>query len=112
MEENETEKAKAFIMVEIIEYMPHAVISKTLFKKPTGSISITAIDSGESLVQKTSPFDIFIQIIEGKAEILIDNQSHLLETGQSIILPAHIPNAVKANVRFKMISTIIKSGYE
>jgi len=36
----------------------------------------------------------------------------LLETGQSIIIPAHSRNSIKANVRFKMLSTIIKSGYE
>jgi hypothetical protein len=36
----------------------------------------------------------------------------MLCTGQSIIIPAHRPNIIKANERFKMISTIIKSGYE
>lgn len=61
---------------------------------------------------KTSPFDTFIQVIDGKAEIIIDNKSNILETGQSIIVPAHSHNTIKANVRFKMISTIIKSGYE
>lgn len=112
MEEPEIKKAKVFIMIEIIEYMPHAVISKTVLKKPTGNISVVAFDSGEGLVEKTSPFDTFIQIIDGRAEVVIDDQSHLLETGESIILPAHVPNMMKANVRFKMISTIIKSGYE
>lgn len=112
MEHDEIEKANAFIMVEIIEYMPHTVISKTILKKSTGNISLMALDSGEGLVEKTSPFDTFVQVIDGKAEILIDDQSHVLETGESIIIPAHIPNIVKANVRFKMISTIIKCGYE
>ena len=112
MEAHEMEKAKAFITVEIVEYVANAIISKTVLKKSTGNISIVALDSGEGLAEKTSPFDTFIQIIDGRAEILIDDQSHLLETGQSITLPAHIPNAVKANVRFKMISTVIKSGYE
>lgn len=112
MEAGEAEKAKVLVMVEVTEYIPHAVISKTILKKPTGDVSVVAFDSGEELIEKTSPFDIFVQIIDGKAEILINDESHLLETGQSIIIPAHRPNVVKANVRFKMISTIIKSGYE
>lgn len=108
----EFEKSKALIVVEIIEYVPDSVVIKTIIKKSTGNISAISFDSGEKLEEKTSPFDTFIQIIDGKAEIIIDGNSHLLETGQSIIIPAHSPNSIKANNRFKMISTIIKSGYE
>ncbi len=64
------------------------------------------------LTGKVSPFDTFIQVIDGKAEILIDDKSNQLNTGDSIIMPAHTKNTIKANVRFIMISTIIKSGYE
>ena len=112
MDNTELEKSKAYITVEIIEYIPNSVVSKTIFKKSTGNISVVSFDSGEGLTEKTSPFDTFVQIIEGKAEIVIDNVSFLLETGESIIIPAHKPNVVKANERFKMILTIIKSGYE
>jgi hypothetical protein len=61
---------------------------------------------------KSVPFDTFAQIIEGKAEIVIDKVSSLLQSGQGIIIPAHASNFIKANGRFKMIQTIIKSGYE
>ena len=108
----DVEKSKAFIMVEIIEYVPNSVVSKTIIKKSTGNISIMSFDSGEGLTEKTSPFDTFAQIIDGKAEIVIDGESHLLVTGEGIVIPAHLSNLIKANGRFKMISTIIKSGYE
>lgn len=71
-----------------------------------------AIDEGETFDVKISPFDAFIQIIDGKAEIVINENSYLIETGQSIIIPAHASNVFIANKRFKMISTVIKSGYE
>jgi quercetin dioxygenase-like cupin family protein len=106
------EKSKAQIIVEIIEYVPNSVVSKTIIKKSTGTVSVVAIDTGEGLREKTSPFDTFTQIIEGKAEIVIDGKSNTLETGQSIIIPAHTSNIVKANERFKMIMTIIKSDDE
>ena len=108
----EIEKSKTFITVEIIEYIPNSVVSKTILKKSTGNISVMSFDSGEGLTEKTSPFDTYAQIIEGKAEIVIDGKSFFLETGESIIIPAHQPNIVKANERFKMILSIIKSGYE
>jgi len=109
---SEVEKAKMFIIVEIIEYVPNAVVSKTIIKKSTGNISVMSFDTGEGLTERTSPFDTFAQIIEGNAEIIIDGKSHLLQSGQGIVIPAHLPNLIKPNGRFKMISTIIKSGYE
>jgi quercetin dioxygenase-like cupin family protein len=112
MESPEYEKAKAFIVVEIIEYVPNSVVIKTIIKKTTGNVSAVSFDSGEALTEKISPFDTFIQIIEGEAEVVINGESHALNTGQSIIIPAHSRNVIKANVRFKMISTVIKSGYE
>jgi hypothetical protein len=108
----ELEKAMPHIIVEIIEYVPNSVVIKTIIRKSTGNISIMSFDSGEGLTEKTSPFDTFAQIIEGKAEIVINKVCSLLETGIGIIIPAHASNFIKPNGRFKMILTIIKSGYE
>ena len=108
----EIEKSKVHIIVEIIEYVPNAIVSKTIIKKTTGNITLMSFDSGEELAEKTSPFDTFAQIIEGSAEITINKKVHLLQLGEGIIIPAHAPNRIKANQRFKMIQTIIKSGYE
>ena len=112
MEKTEVENSKVFIIVEIIEYVPNAVVIKTIIKKTTGNVTAVSVDTGENITEKISPFDRFIQIIEGRAEILIDGDSQTLETGQSIIIPANSKNTISANERFKMISTIIKSGYE
>ncbi len=98
--------------MEIIEYVPNSVVIKTILKKSTGNITVMSVDSGEGLTEKTSPFDTFAQVIDGQAEIVINGTSHLLKTGQSIVIPAHEPNYIKANERFKMILTVIKSGYE
>ena len=105
MENTEQEKGKTFIVVEIIEYVPNAVVIKTIIKTTTGNVTVSSFDSGEALTEKTSPFDTFIQVIDGKAEIVIKTQSHILNTGESIIIPAHSRHIIKANVRFKIIST-------
>ena len=110
--DQEFEKSEIFIIVEIIEYVPNSVVIKTILKKTTGNISAVSFDSGEGFAEKTSPFDTFIHVIEGKAEIIIDDKSNYLTTGQSIIIPAHTRNMTKANEHFKIISTLIKSEYE
>lgn len=112
MDKADVEKSKVFMAVEVIEYVPNSVVIKTIIKKSTGDVTLTALDVGETLSEKISPFDTFSQILEGNAEIVIGGKSIMLQTGESIIIPAHIKNKIKANERFKMISTIIKSGYE
>lgn len=110
--DQELDKSEVFIIVEIIEYVPNSVVIKTILKKTTGNVSVVSLDSGEGFAENTSPFDTYIQVIDGKAEIIIDDQTNHLATGESIIIPAHTSNMIKANERFKMISTVIKSGYD
>ncbi len=109
---SEMEKSKVHIVVEIIEYMPNAVVSKTIIKKTTGNVTVSSFDAGEELSEKTSPFDNYIQIIDGAAELTIDDKEYKLKLGEAIIIPAHAKHHFNANVQFKMISTVIKSGYE
>jgi quercetin dioxygenase-like cupin family protein len=112
MQNTDLENSKPHILIEIIEYVPNSVVTKTIIRKTTGNVTVVAIDMGEALTEKISPFDTFLQIIEGNAEVVIDSKSSILKAGEGIIIPAHTSNNVKANERFKMISTIIKSGYE
>jgi len=112
MDTGELEKSKAHIIVEIIQYIPNAVLSKTIIKKITGNITASAFDAGEELAEKTSPFDNYIQIIDGCAELIMDTSKYKLNKGEGIIIPAHTAHSFAAKEQFKMISTIIKSGYE
>jgi quercetin dioxygenase-like cupin family protein len=100
------------ITVEIIEYVENAIVIKTILKKSSGNITVMSVDTGEGLVERTSAFDTFVQVIDGKIELIISGVNHLLHTGESIIIPAHAPNHVKPDGRFKMIQTVLKSGYE
>ncbi len=106
------QKGEAHITVEIIEYVPNSVVIKTILKKSTGNVSVISVDSGEELSEKVSPFDTFVQVIDGKVELFINQKLNILLTGQSIIVPAHASSHVKPDGRFKMILTVIKSGYE
>lgn len=108
----ELEKGTPHIIVEIIEYVENAVVSKTIIKKTTGNVTAMSFDTGEELGDKISPFDNFIQIIDGTAEITIDKTTHQLKLGNGIIIPAHAQHCFNAKEKFKIISTVIKSGYE
>lgn len=108
----ELKKGAAHIVVEIIEYVPNAVLSKTIIRKTTGNITAMSFDAGEELGEKTIAFDTYVQIIHGAAEITIDKKVTHLQLGSGIIIPAHSSHCFQANQQFKMISTVIKSNYE
>lgn len=110
--DGELEKGKSLIIVELKEYEHNSVVSKSIMKKTTGSITALSFASGEGLNEKTSPFDSYAQIIDGSAIIEVDGKETKLETGEGIIIPAHKPSLIKPNGRFKLLLTVIKSGYE
>jgi len=96
---------------EYIDYQEGSVVSRMLINKPEGSITIFAFDKGEGLSEHTTPFDAFVYLIEGKAEIIISGKSNVLEEGQMIIMPANEPHALKALERYKMMLVMIKSKF-
>ncbi|MCF8296219.1 MAG: cupin domain-containing protein [Saprospiraceae bacterium] len=108
MENKEFEKANIFSFEKSVDYSENAIVSKTVLKRETGNVSLFAFDKGEGLSEHTAPFDALIQVIDGKAEILINRESYFLEANESILMPANIPHAVKALEKFKMILTMIK----
>ena len=108
----EIEKSIKHLIVEIIEYIPNAVLSRTIIKKLTGNITAMAFDSGEEIGERSVPFDTYIQIIDGEAKVTVDNEEHHLKIGDGIVIPAHSFHKFNAKEQFKMISTVIKSGYE
>lgn len=106
----EVEQLKRFRVVDILEYIPHAVTRKIILAKPTGTVVAVSSDSARDQPESISMFDTLVQIIDGNVELLIDSESHLLASGDFIVIPANARSKIKANQRFKMISTILKSG--
>ncbi len=109
MENNEFEKGKVFSFAKSISYADKAVVSKHILKKETGNISLFSFDKGEGLSEHTTPFDALVLIVDGKANIIINGVDNILESGDSIIMPANIPHALKAVEKFKMVLTMLKS---
>ena len=96
MGSNEFEKGKKFSFNDSISFAAKAVVSKHILKKETGNISLFAFDKGEGLSEHTAPFDALVYIVDGKAEIIINGQSHMLDAGETIVMPADVPHALKA----------------
>lgn len=100
--------ATAFVMADLVQYGDGAVVSRSIVKQPTGNLTLFAFDRGQELSEHTAPFDAVVEILDGEAELIIGGVTVRAATGQTVIMPANIPHAVKATQRFKMLLTMIR----
>ena len=92
----------------LIEYQSSSVVSRTIIKKNTGTVTLFAFDSGEGLSEHTTKYEALITVVDGSAEITISGVKQTVSKGELIILPANEPHALHAPERFKMVLTMIK----
>jgi quercetin dioxygenase-like cupin family protein len=97
-----------FELSDSIQIQYDAVVSKTIINKPTGTVTLFGFDAGQSLSEHTAPYDALVILIEGEADISIAGQWSRVKGGQSILLPANKPHALKAVTPYKMMLVMIK----
>lgn len=100
---------KAFNLSGLIKYQNDSVVSKTIIRKKTGTVTLFAFDKGQGLSEHTAPFDAMVFVPEGRVRISISGKAQTVKTGEFIIMPAHKPHALKAIEKFKMLLIMIKS---
>jgi quercetin dioxygenase-like cupin family protein len=96
-------------MNAMVQYQEGTVVSRTLVKKETGTVTLFAFDQGEGLSEHAAPFDAVVYLLEGEAEIRISGTPYRVKAGDTITLPANQPHALKAVTRFKMLLIMIRS---
>ncbi|HJZ41442.1 MAG TPA: cupin domain-containing protein [Bacteroidales bacterium] len=104
----EFEKSVSFNLAGSVDYAGNATVSKMVIKRQTGNITLFAFDKGQSLSEHSAPFDAYVQVIDGKGRIIISGKEFDLTAGEFIVMPANIPHAVQAVVKFKMMLVMIK----
>ena len=103
------QETKSENLNDLVAYQDGSVVSRTLIKKETGTVTLFAFTKGQGLSEHTAPFDAIAYIIEGKAEITISGKPQIVESSQMIILPVNKPHALKAIENFKMLLVMIRS---
>ncbi|NLE38915.1 MAG: cupin domain-containing protein [Pirellulaceae bacterium] len=96
-------------LAALVDYQQGSVVSRTLVKKPTGTVTLFAFDAGQELSEHTAPFDAMVQVVDGTTELTIGGRPVVATAGQIIVMPAGVPHAVRAVERFKMLLTMIRS---
>lgn len=100
---------QALALADLVQYQAGAVVSRTLIDKKIGTLTLFAFDDGQGLSEHTAPYDAFVQIVDGAADVTIAGTAHRVSAGQMIIMPANLPHALRAAGRFKMLLVMIRA---
>lgn len=92
----------------LVEYGEGAVVSRTLEKRKTGTLTLFAFDRGQGLSEHTAPFDATVFVLEGCAEVTVGGTKHDVGPGRALRMPAGVPHGLHAPERFKMLLVMIR----
>lgn len=101
------EKSAIFSLADQIQYQDGQVASKTLAQNSHVSLTLFAFDKDEEISAHQSTGDAMIQVLEGKARIMIGDDFYEVHAGKSILMPHDVDHAVYALERMKMFLTVV-----
>lgn len=95
-------------LASLVNYEAHRLVSLTLVQRDDLSVTLFAVDGGERIATHSAPGDAMATILDGSVEITVGETPHTVAAGQSIVMPAGIPHALKAHEAFKMLLVLVK----
>ena len=101
--------SEAIDLAGMLSVQEGSVVSRTLLRKETGTVTVFAFDEGQGLSTHSAPYDALVYIVAGEAEVTISGAVSIVKAGQLIVMPADAPHALKALKPFKMMLVMIKS---
>ena len=87
----------------LLSIVAGSIVSRTLIKLPTGSVTLFAFDEGQALSEHQAPFDALVTVLSGAAEITVGGKPVVARTGATVFMPAGVPHALRAVEAFKII---------
>lgn len=102
------ELSRTYRLEDLVDYSDGSVISRTIAKTKTATVTLFSFDAGQALSEHSAPFDAIVQILDGEVELVIGGKSIISKKGDLVIMPANIPHAVNAVTRFKMLLTMLR----
>jgi quercetin dioxygenase-like cupin family protein len=92
----------------LVEYQPGAIVSREIARTKGGTATLFAFDAGQGLSEHTAPFDAIVTVLEGEAGVTVGGKPAMPSAGQAVLMPANVPHAVRAEVRFKMLLLMLR----
>lgn len=100
-------KQEVFNLVDQVQVLPGQVVSKTLVQNEAVSMTIFAFSAGEEISTHESGGDAMVQVLDGRGIFTVDGKEFILGPGDSLVMPAGLPHAIRGEEDFKWLLTVV-----
>ena len=103
-------KGKVFKLEDLVGFQEESIVSRTIVDRPEGTITLFAFDEGQALSEHSAPYDALVTVVEGKLEVRLGGKLNEMHAGESIIMPAGVPHALRALSQAKMLLMMVRGS--
>lgn len=100
---NYIELAKPMPLTKQINYAQGDIVTKPILESKSVNIALMAIDRRQKVRTTESAKDTLIYVLEGTAEVTINEKRFVVTAGETMIMPASEPHSIYALEQFKMM---------
>ncbi len=100
--------ATALPVESLIVPTPDGIASRVLGRTAGGSLTLFAFDAGQALTEHTSPYEAYVQVLEGTFVLTIGGTRVDAPAGALVRMPANVPHAVEAASPARMLLVMLK----
>lgn len=101
------QKETVFTLADQVQVEEGCVNSLTLAQMPNTKVTLFAIDADEGMSSHAAGGDAMVNVLEGTGEIVINDVPHVLNAGETIVIPAGAPHSVRGVTAFKMLLVVV-----
>ena len=103
-------KGKVFKLKDLVGFQEESIVSRTIIDRPEGTVTLFAFDEGQALSEHSAPYDALVTVVEGKLEVKLGGKPNEVNAGESIIMPAGVPHALRAISQAKMLLVMVRGS--
>jgi len=107
-ERGELEAATASDVTGLVDVQEGGIVSRTLAKRPGGTVTLFGFDAGQALSEHSAPFDALVQVLVGRLRLRVGGRDVDAGAGQLVLMPANVPHALEALDPTVMLLTMLR----
>lgn len=100
--------AEVLTFESLITPTVNGIASRILGKTAGGNLTLFAFDAGQGLTEHTSPYDAFVQVLDGTLTLTIGGTAVDAGPGTIVRMPAGVPHAVEAVAPTRMLLIMLR----
>lgn len=99
---------EVFEVPGLLSYQDGAIVSRTIVDRDDVTLTMFAVDAGQSISEHTAQHDAILHVLDGTAHVSIDTAEYEMAEGDGLVFPSGEPHALWGEERFKMLLTMTK----